>query len=75
MMPVTSTEKSDCCHVRAMRAVIVSSPALRVAGRSRARSRAKLLTSRMAENVSYSAPHERGFQLLHALLAIDSVDM
>ena len=49
---LTTTENSDCCQVIAMRAFIVFSPALGVAARASCGSRAKLLTSLIAENVS-----------------------
>ena len=48
---LTTTEKSDCCQVIAMRACIAFSPAPRYRSSSW-RSRAKLLTSRIAPNVS-----------------------
>ena len=51
VMVLTITENSDCCHVMAIRAFIVSSPA-RAKRAASYGSRAKPLTRRIAENVS-----------------------
>ena len=71
VIALTTTENSDCCHV--MRDPRVHRRRRRPSRSAAARdgSRAKLLTSRIAENVSYSRSMQLRLELLDALLAVD----